>query len=196
MTKRVVVFGDGETWSLADDVVICDVSDAAYTRLEAGEAPKHVELTGMLISRAMAALTKLESLAAVRFGKEAEELRAGIEALRTEDHNAAYDLRRDLQVLLDTVDARDSLFYCEHVVDKKGKEPAPSWVFNPADRSAKAREPIRLDFVAYLESTLRGPLGELLVKTRVLTTGGEPLVPKWLQEELEAAYLAGKRSKP
>lgn len=72
-----------------------------------------------------------------RHGKEAEELRAGIEDLlkRYEEHNGdetltetleAYEgLRGDLQALLDDVDARDSLAFLEKKKPKRACAAVP-----------------------------------------------------------------------
>lgn len=53
-------------------------------------------------------------------GKEAEELRSGIEALMEEYagvHDETPSVLRDLQALLDRIDARDSLKYLERKED-------------------------------------------------------------------------------
>ena len=61
-----------------------------------------------------------------RHGKEAEELRAGIESLiagadDSVDHDARVVSVHDLQRLLDSVDARDSLAFLERAAPETGK---------------------------------------------------------------------------
>lgn len=61
-------------------------------------------------------------------GKEAEELREGIEQImkkwQLDATTVAHQMRYDLQLLLDCVDARDSLAFCElKEVLKKRKGP-------------------------------------------------------------------------
>jgi hypothetical protein len=132
--KMIVVFGDGETWSMADDVVICDITEKQFNELEQGKRPKdfYPVLWGVHVNDAMNAHTKLEALHDPDFGKEAEELRKGIEEL-VEKYTAGSpddaesqldDLLGDMRKLLDDkLDARDSLHYCATQTNKQAEQP-------------------------------------------------------------------------
>ena len=44
MTKKIVVFSDGETWEvLNEDILVVEVSDEDWNELESGGKPKHME---------------------------------------------------------------------------------------------------------------------------------------------------------
>lgn len=81
--KKIVLFDDDETWSMASTTRVVEVTDELFAKLEAGENPKHLNLPkGDLI------------------GQGEEKLRAALTQLLEAGHEAAYDLRNDVKSLL------------------------------------------------------------------------------------------------
>ncbi len=128
--SRIVFFDDEETWSLLSGCWVGYPNKQQQAELEAGSYPKHLSFVKEPLEQL------LDPIDPPPDGKEAEELRAGIERLIEYEHGDLGELRQALRNLLDRVDARDSLGYLQ----AKDKAPKPAFTIEvPADTMASAR---------------------------------------------------------
>lgn len=116
--KRIIVFDDGETWSEGTNACIYELSDDQFETVQDGVKPRTIP--GVI----KIPLPEFDG----NFGREAEELRQGIEELIEEyapTHEEGNDpdlegIREGLQKLLNEgVAARDSLYFCGRNMKKR-----------------------------------------------------------------------------
>lgn len=54
--KTIVAFSDGETWSMAEEVIICEITEEQFNALEQGDSPRYLKLEGLLVTHLLESL--------------------------------------------------------------------------------------------------------------------------------------------